>query len=193
MLTGKRPFSARTLAGYIQKHLTTEPTPPSTHVAMIPSDLETACLRLLQKSPNDRFASANHLLQYISLSTRIIRDRKLFGRAQEMHQLQECVATLSRGQGGVVLWKDDTEWDEHDCCPGWKSCSKTLVFPTTFVTAALLSNRCTIRFKVCSMSFPTPTERASWFAKTSTETTVGKSILIESANPFGRTAMSPHR
>ena len=70
---------------------------------MIPSDLETACLRLLQKSPDDRFASANHLLQYISLSTRIIRNRKLFGRAQEMHQLQECVATLSRGQGGVVL------------------------------------------------------------------------------------------
>ena len=49
MLTGKRPFSARTLAGYIQKHLTTEPTPPSTHVAMIPTDLETVCLRLLQK------------------------------------------------------------------------------------------------------------------------------------------------
>lgn len=103
MLTGKRPFSARTLAGYVQKHLTTEPTPPSTHVAMIPSDLETACLRLLQKSPDDRFASANHLLQYISLSTRIIRNRKLFGRAQEMHQLQECIATLSRGQGGLVL------------------------------------------------------------------------------------------
>ena len=41
--------------------------------------------------------------QYISLSTRIIRDRKLFGRAQEMHLLQECVATLARGQGGVVL------------------------------------------------------------------------------------------
>jgi len=103
MLTGKRPFSARTLAGYIQKHLTTEPTPPSTHVAMIPKDLETACLRLLQKSPDDRFASANHLLQYISLSTNIIRNRKLFGRAQEMHRLQESIATLSRGQGGVVL------------------------------------------------------------------------------------------
>ena len=57
MLTGKRPFNARTLAGYVQKHLTTEPTPPSTHVAMIPKDLETACLRLLQKSPDDRFAS----------------------------------------------------------------------------------------------------------------------------------------
>ena len=65
--------------------------------------LETACLRLLQKSPDDRFASANHLLQYISLSTRIIRNRRLFGRAQEMHQLQENVATLARGQGGIVL------------------------------------------------------------------------------------------
>ncbi len=103
MLTGKRPFSARTLAGYIQKHLTESPTPPSTYAPMIPADLEQACLRLLQKSPTNRFASANHLLQYISLSTSIIKDRKLFGRAQEMHQIQESIANLSRGQGGIIL------------------------------------------------------------------------------------------
>ena len=103
MLTGKRPFSARTLAGYIQKHLTETPTPPSTYAPMIPPDLENACLRLLEKSPNNRFASAHHLLQYISLSTEITRDRKLFGRAQEMHRMQESIANLSRGDGGVIL------------------------------------------------------------------------------------------
>lgn len=103
MLTGKRPFSARTLAGYITKHLTEIPEPPSAFSPLIPIDLENACLRLLEKVPHDRFASANHLLQYISLSTGIVRHRKLFGRAQEMHLLQESIANLSRGQGGIVL------------------------------------------------------------------------------------------
>ena len=103
MLTGQRPFNARTLGGYLQKHLTEEPVPPSQYAPLIPTDLESACLRLLQKSPDQRFASANHLLQYMSLSTTITKHRRTFGRTREMHLIQEKVAALSQGQGGVIL------------------------------------------------------------------------------------------
>ena len=100
MLTGKRPFSARTLAGYVQKHLTTEPTPPSTHVAMIPTDLETACLDS-SKSPDDRFASpiiccntSPYPLEY--------------SKSETLWSGKKCTttgtrATLARGQGGIIL------------------------------------------------------------------------------------------
>ena len=39
MLTGKRPFSARTLPGYLDKHLNHKPTPPQHHTPMVPQDL----------------------------------------------------------------------------------------------------------------------------------------------------------
>ena len=53
MLTGQRPFNARTLGGYLQKHLTEEPVPPSQYAPLIPTDLESACLRLLQNHPTN--------------------------------------------------------------------------------------------------------------------------------------------
>ncbi len=103
VLTGHRPFNAKTLGGYLQKHLQETPAPPSSYSPMLPKDLEETCLRLLEKSPDDRFASANHLLQFISLSTTIIKERRLFGRTREMHLLQEKIASLALGQGGIVL------------------------------------------------------------------------------------------
>ena len=100
MLTGKRPFSARTLAGYVQKHLTTEPTPPSTHVAMIPTDLETACLRLLQNHPMTDLPlpiiCCNTYLYPLELFE---TEGSLVERKKCISQ-QEHVATLARGQGG---------------------------------------------------------------------------------------------
>ena len=163
-------------AGYVQKHLTTEPTPPSTHVAMIPTDLETACLRLLQKSPDDRFASANHLLQYISLSTRIIRNRRLFGRAQEMHQLQENVATLARGQGGIVLLEGRHGMAVLVYYRAHKNCSKTSAYPLTFAIVIHRNSLCMTPSKACSTSSQTQIEQAFWYVKIAIVMIVGKSI-----------------
>ena len=103
MITGERPFEARTLAGYLKKHLQEDPEPPSTTYPMIPEKLEKTCLRLLKKSPDQRFASANHLLLYLSDDAEKQRSRRLFGRTKELHLLQERIANLSLQKGGVVL------------------------------------------------------------------------------------------
>ncbi len=65
MLTGRRPFNARTLAGYLDKHLHRPPRPPHELAPTVPAELEDICLRLLQKEPGDRFASATHLLHVL--------------------------------------------------------------------------------------------------------------------------------
>lgn len=62
LLTGKRPFQAHTVHGYLEKHLHALPRPPHELAADVPPHLEEICLRLLAKAPADRFASATHLL-----------------------------------------------------------------------------------------------------------------------------------
>lgn len=62
MLTGRRPFNARNLAGFLDKHLNRAPRPPRELAPTLPERLDSICLRLLEKRPEDRFASARHLL-----------------------------------------------------------------------------------------------------------------------------------
>ena len=110
MLTGKRPFNARTLAGYLDKHLHQPPRPPHELIPTVPKALEDICLRLLQKSPADRFASATHLLhvlegadaQPLSLDVRAWPPR-LAGRTESIATLTDAVNALREGQGGVVV------------------------------------------------------------------------------------------
>lgn len=65
MLTGRRPFSAHTLHGYMEKHLNDAPRPPRVQDPTVPAHLDAICLRLLEKKPADRFASAHHLLHVL--------------------------------------------------------------------------------------------------------------------------------
>ncbi|NCG20614.1 MAG: AAA family ATPase, partial [Rhodobacterales bacterium] len=62
LLTGARVFSAHSIHGFMDKHLNEPPTPPQSIDAKIPDLLQTVALRLLEKDPADRFASAAHLL-----------------------------------------------------------------------------------------------------------------------------------
>lgn len=65
MLTGRRPFAARSLQGYLEKHLHEAPKPPSEVDNFVPPHLEQICLRLLAKDPSERYASATHLLHVL--------------------------------------------------------------------------------------------------------------------------------
>lgn len=110
MLTGRRPFHARTLAGYLEKHMHRAPRPPKEVVPSLPDHLSDACLRLLAKAPSDRFASASHLLHYIKQGAPISTDIKggrwplrTVGRAGELALLREAISALQGGQGGVLL------------------------------------------------------------------------------------------
>jgi tetratricopeptide (TPR) repeat protein len=110
MLTGRRPFHARTLAGYLEKHMHRAPRPPKEVVPSVPDHLNDACLRLLAKAPADRFASANHLLHSIKQGAPISADirggrwpLRTVGRAGELALLREAISALQGGQGGVLL------------------------------------------------------------------------------------------
>jgi len=63
LLTGKRPFQSDSDVNLLQKIVGEEPAPPSSVRRGIPRDLETICLKCLQKMPDNRYASALELAE----------------------------------------------------------------------------------------------------------------------------------
>lgn len=119
MLTGRRPFNARTLAGYMDKHLHRPVRPPRDLVPTVPADADEVCVRLLQKDPAHRFSSANHLLHVLHAADTVgpAPGRPgwvppLVGRAAEVAAVRGAVARLAGGdvqepRGGVLLLTGD--------------------------------------------------------------------------------------
>ena len=58
LLTGRPPFLADTSLETILLVLSSDPVPPSRLRSKVPRDLETICLKCLQKAPQQRYASA---------------------------------------------------------------------------------------------------------------------------------------
>ncbi len=114
MLTGRRPFRARTLAGYINEHLTRSARPPRELSPDLGLREDRICLRLLAKRPGERFASATHLLHELQAFGRpgpspqsADWNPALAGRLPELTVLREATARLlgdqiEAGRGGVV-------------------------------------------------------------------------------------------
>lgn len=110
MLTGRRPFHARNLAGFLDKHLHRAPRPPRELAPTLPERLDELCLRLLAKDPDARFASARHLL--LALDDRPLDGLvdpepghlPMAGRAAALIQLREAVSGAAHGGGvGLIL------------------------------------------------------------------------------------------
>ncbi len=106
MLTGRRPFSAHTIHGFMEKHLNAVPTRPSHVDPSVPAHLEDICLRLLEKDPRDRYASATHLL-YLLGDAEVGEEAsdafppRMVGRSMQKALLREAVqdaATHTKGR-----------------------------------------------------------------------------------------------
>jgi serine/threonine protein kinase len=63
MLTGRPPFQAATLLATLEQVRCQEPLPPTSLRRDLPRDLETICLKCLQKDPRQRYASASDLAE----------------------------------------------------------------------------------------------------------------------------------
>jgi tRNA A-37 threonylcarbamoyl transferase component Bud32 len=63
MLTGKPPFAAGSVHKTIELVLTHDPVAPGRLARKVPRDLETICLKCLQKDPRKRYASAGELAE----------------------------------------------------------------------------------------------------------------------------------
>jgi len=63
LLTGRPPFAAETLQATLVQVLNNEPAPPRALNATIPHDLETICLKCLEKDPQRRYRTAKELAE----------------------------------------------------------------------------------------------------------------------------------
>ncbi len=63
LLTGRPPFRGTTALETIDQVKITEPVPPSRLVPGVPRDIETVCLKCLQKEPGKRYISASSLAE----------------------------------------------------------------------------------------------------------------------------------
>jgi serine/threonine protein kinase len=96
LLTGRPPFRAETPLDTMLQVMEVEPVPPRLLNPKIDRDLETVCLKCLQKGPRDRYASAAALADDL--------DRYLDGdsiHARSFNMMDRLARTLERSQFDV--------------------------------------------------------------------------------------------
>ncbi len=110
MITGRRPFVAKDIAGYLELHREHTPPRPAQLVPGVPDHLNEICARLMQKSPRARFQAAQEVLYRLERAgaqpspAPVTRgwEPPLVGRTVERSALQEAIAQLTTGEGGVI-------------------------------------------------------------------------------------------
>src|SRR4051812_18844343 len=121
MLTGRPPFAGDSAVSVISQHTSAEPVAPSWHSPDVPRALEEVVLRLLAKSPEDRYPSATELREALRHARGVAEsDRRreiaveanpmeglaggvFVGREREMERLLSSLEDALSGRGGVVM------------------------------------------------------------------------------------------
>ncbi|MCP3137981.1 trifunctional serine/threonine-protein kinase/ATP-binding protein/sensor histidine kinase [Pyxidicoccus xibeiensis] len=124
LLTGRRPFADTDALGLIHAHVALPPLPPGSLVPGLPAPLSDIALKLLAKSPEDRYQSAYGLVADLrrcldglegtgsvapfALGTKDVPERftapeHLYGREKEQAGLREAFERAASGRSGFVL------------------------------------------------------------------------------------------
>ncbi|MHC1769153.1 MAG: protein kinase [Verrucomicrobiia bacterium] len=98
LLTGKPPFHAASVTDTLEQVLNNEPASPHVLNAGVPADLETICLKCLEKEPARRYGSAQEVVDELErfLRSEPIQARPLtpVGRAWRWCRRKPALATL---------------------------------------------------------------------------------------------------
>ncbi len=110
MLTGRRPFVAKDLAGYLELHRGQSVPSPRDADPAVPEHLDEICVRLLKKLPRDRYRSAQEILFRLELDFETDAGEvvgawlpPLVGRDEEEARIHDLVAGLADGKGRILL------------------------------------------------------------------------------------------
>jgi serine/threonine-protein kinase len=98
MLTGRPPFAGQSAGETIHKVVSEEPTAPSRLRPQVARDLETVCLKCLQKSPARRYASAQDLADDLH---RFLDGKPV--RARPVGPFERAVKWARRRPGAALL------------------------------------------------------------------------------------------
>jgi tetratricopeptide (TPR) repeat protein len=123
LLTGRPPFKAETPLDTLLLVQSAEPVPPSRMQPKVPRDLETICLKCLQKEPRKRYPSAEALADDLR---RFLADRPIQARRTPWTEqarrwcrrnparaaLAAAVALLVLGTFAFVLWYQHDRADQ---------------------------------------------------------------------------------
>lgn len=101
MLTFKRPIEASSVAGYLARHLTEVPRPPSEIDPAVPRRLERICQKLLLKDPRQRFLSAAAVIDALDQPDEP-KGFPLRGQEPLLEDWTRRLTTLVKGGGGCI-------------------------------------------------------------------------------------------
>jgi predicted ATPase/signal transduction histidine kinase len=129
LLTGNPPFTSLDPMELVHHHLARQPMPPHTINPLVPIGLSAIVLKLLAKTPEDRYQSTyglRHDLQHCQYqleslgdiptfglgaqdrSSQLILPQKLYGRSDALNQLLDQLAQSAQGRAKLSLVSGDS-------------------------------------------------------------------------------------
>jgi tetratricopeptide (TPR) repeat protein len=106
-LTGRQPFRGETAMDVLLAVTNTEPVPPARLQPKVPRDLDTICLKCLEKQPRQRYASAAELAEdlrrFLHHEPILARPVRLWGRGLRWARRRPTTAALLAVTAAVLL------------------------------------------------------------------------------------------